>query len=107
MELRTWLGLCQQHGVKPIPEGDAVFRYCEAVGITDEMLRLQWAEFKRRRGAAKKRQADWPQTFRNSVEGCWYRLWFIRPGGQAELTTQGVQAQRALDAEPASAEAAA
>ena len=108
VSLPKWLELCRRHQVKPIPEGDAVFRYAASVGITDELLRLQWAEFKRRRAVARKRQKDWPQTFRNSVEGNWYRLWFLRAdGGEAELTTQGVQAQRAAQAAQAEQEGGA
>ncbi len=96
--LKAWLALCKAEGRQPIPETDAVFAYCDTVGIGRELLALHWLEFKRRRGDAKKRQADWPQTFRNSVADNWYRLWFIPAGGVAELTTLGRQAKALHDA---------
>lgn len=99
LTLTAWLALCKAKGEDAIPESDAVFAYCDTVGISRELLRLQWAEFKRRRTRQGKRQADWRQTFRNSVEDNWYRLWFIRPGQSAELTTQGHQAKALQEAE--------
>lgn len=96
--LKAWLALCKAEGREPIPQSDPVFAYCTAVGIGRDLLLLHWAEFKRRRGDAKKRQADWPQTFRNSVADNWYRLWFIPAGGVAELTSQGRQAKALHDA---------
>lgn len=76
----------------PVPEGDPIFGYCDRVGIGRDILALHWAEFKTRRGESAKRQADWRQTFRNSVRDNWYRLWFIAPGQLAQLTTSGRQA---------------
>ncbi|WKB52297.1 helix-turn-helix domain-containing protein [Eleftheria terrae] len=98
--LQTWLAECTAQGVQPIPPGDPVFRYCETVGIDRETLALHWFEFKRRRSDAGKRQRDWRRTFRNSVEGNWYRLWVLQGNGTCKLTTQGLQAQanrRALE----------
>lgn len=99
LTLTAWLALCKAKGEDAIPETDAVFSYCDTVGISRELLRLHWGEFKRRRTRQGKRQADWRQTFRNSVEDNWYRLWFIRPGQPAELTTQGHQAKALQEAE--------
>jgi hypothetical protein len=98
LEIKAWLAQCKAEGRQPIPETDPVFAYCDTVGISRELLALHWAEFKRRRGEAKKRQADWPQTFRNSVQDNWYRLWFIPAGGVAELTSQGRQAKAVFEA---------
>jgi hypothetical protein len=93
--LLGWLMRCGVEGRKPIPEDDPVFAYADRVGIGREILALHWAEFKRRRLEAGKGQRDWPRTFRNSVEGNWYGLWFLRPDGEAQLTTRGEQARRA------------
>jgi len=98
LSLKAWLQRCGELGELAIPADDPVFGYCDTVGIDRNLLELHWREFKRRRSEADKRQADWRRTFRNSVEGNWYRLWFIGPSGQAELTTQGRQARALLEA---------
>lgn len=97
--LKAWLLQCAARGERPIPPGDPVFAYCEQVGIGGDVLALHWREFKLRRGDGAKRQRDWRQTFRNSVRGNWFRLWFLKPGFEAQLTTVGLQAQALLDAE--------
>lgn len=102
--LLGWLMRCKVDGVKPIPETDPVFAYCDRVGIGRDVLALHWAEFKRRRIDSGKGQRDWPRTFRSSVESNWYGLWFIRPDGDAQLTTRGEQARRAHAAEKEAAE---
>ena len=92
LTLRAWLAQCDERGEKPIPADDPVFGYCDRVGIGRDTLHLHWDEFKQRRGESRKRQADWRQTFRNSVRDNWFRLWFIPPGRPAELTSAGRQA---------------
>jgi hypothetical protein len=92
LSLQQWLDACKVDGVMPIPEDDPVHAYCASVGIEHEILALHWAEFKLRRGESTKRQADWRQTFRNSVRSNWFRLWFIGAGQPATLTTTGRQA---------------
>ena len=96
LSLAQFLAICKAAGEKPIPEGDKVFEYCSDVGIDRDILLLHWVEFKSRRTAQGKRQRDWRQTFRNSVRDNWYRLWFIKPGTPAQLTTQGLQAQAVM-----------
>lgn len=103
LALRAWLSQCEERGEKPIPADDPVFAYCDRVGIGRDILRLHWAEFKQRRGEARKRQADWRQTFRNSVRDNWFRLWFLPPGRPAELTSAGRQALAAQGVEEAAA----
>lgn len=97
IELATAIAAANQAGEKFLPPGDAVFGYAERVGISRELLELHWREFKRRRGEARKRQrgvAGWRKAFRRSVEDNWFRLWFLRPDEPAQLTTQGLQAQK-------------
>jgi hypothetical protein len=106
MELATAIAAANEAGEKFLPAGDAVFAYAERVGISRELLELHWREFKRRRGDAKKRQrgvVGWRKAFRRSVEDNWFRLWFLRVDEPAQLTTQGLQAQRhwAADQQPA------
>lgn len=90
--ITTWLARCKAEGRKPIPEDDPVWTYAEQVGIPDEFIGLAWAEFKARRMDSGKRQRDYPQAFRNSVRGNWFRLWWT-DGRTYSLTTQGQQAQ--------------
>lgn len=102
--LRTAMLAARAAGEKAIQADDPVFAYAERVGIPREFIELQWREFKLRRGDAGKRQRGirgWRQAFSNSVRDNWFRLWFIRSGQPAALTTQGVQAQADWDAERA------
>jgi len=96
VSLATFLAICKAAGEKPIPENDPVFEYCNDAGIDRDILLLHWVEFKTRRSAQGKRQRDWRQTFRNSVRDNWYRLWYLKPGEAAQLTTQGLQAQAVM-----------
>lgn len=107
LTLRAWLAECKAKGEQPIPPADPVFAYCDTVGIDRELLALHWREFKARRSESRKRQRDWRATFRNSVRDNWFKLWFLRPGCEAQLTTQGLQAQAVLRAEQAAAAAEA
>jgi hypothetical protein len=108
--LSAMLALCKDQGEQAIPADDPVFTYAEEVGIGRDLLRLHWTEFKRRRleGGKRQRGVDgWRRAFRNSVRDNWYRLWFIRPGEQAQLTTVGLQAQAVLLAAEAAKQAGA
>jgi hypothetical protein len=92
LSLSAWLAQCAERGEEAIPAGDPVFAYADRVGIGRDLLQLHWREFKARRLVNGKRQADWRQTFRNSVRDNWFRLWFLPPGKPAELTSLGRQA---------------
>ena len=95
---RTWLERVYAAGEKAVPGDDPVFDYAEAAGIPEEFLKLQWHEFKSRYQTADKRYKDWREVFRKSVRGNWYRLWSLREGQEAMLTTAGVQADRVMRA---------
>lgn len=99
--MKTMQGVCKALGQQTIPADDPVFAYADRVGLSRELLALQWGVFKARRGATGKRQrglAGWRQAFRNSVESNWFRLWFIGADGAAALTTVGRQALADADA---------
>ncbi|NKI94731.1 hypothetical protein [Rhizobacter sp. SG703] len=98
MSLATFIAECRRKSERPIPDTDPVFDYCQTVGIDRDILLLHWREFKTRR-AEGKRQRDWRQTFRNSVRDNWFRLWFLKPGEGAQLTTQGLQALAVMQRE--------
>jgi hypothetical protein len=86
---------CKVENKKPISEDDSVFAYAKQVGISHDFLRLQWCEFKDRYSAGDaKRYKDWPNVFRKSVRGNWFRLWYASNEGGYALTTQGIQAQQ-------------
>ena len=97
----AWLLKVESAGQQAIPETDTVFSYAEAIGLPVEFLRLAWLEFKRRYTGNDKRYQDWQAVFRNAVRNNWFKLWFANNDGGFSLTTQGVQAQRAMQAEAA------
>ena len=100
----TWLERVRLAGEKPISQDDPIFAYAERIGLTEDMLRAQWVEFKTRYMANQKKYADWRAVFANSVRGNWFKLWW-HDGQQYRLTTVGVQAMRAIDAQGARASA--
>lgn len=92
--LNAYLALCKASGTKAVPEGCAVLRYVDQVGISREVFALHWQEFKHRHIQSDKRQRDWLKTLLNSVRSNWYGLWIINAEGACVLTTKGIQAQR-------------
>lgn len=99
--LKTFLDGCKANGVKPIPDDHPIRQYMADSGISEEMAQIAWLRFREEHtvGARKsKRYTDWPATFANSVKDRWYRLWFVRPEGEAEWTSEGLQAKRAIEA---------
>lgn len=102
--LKTYLAECKTAGVKPIPDDHVVRRYCKSVGITMDMAAIAWMRFREEHitGTRKaKRYADWPATFHNSVKANWYKLWVVNTEGEANWTSLGIQARRAIEAEEA------
>lgn len=101
ISFKTYVAECKAAGVNPIPEDDAVFTYATGAGIPEDFLHLHWREFAaRNKEKNSKRYKDWRKTFRNSVRGNWFRLWYIDATGACSLTTQGRQAE-ALYSKPA------
>ena len=99
---KTFIDECRAAGVKPIPDDHAIRRYCRDVGISDDMAAIAWTRFKDEHlsGQRKnKRYDDWPATFANSVKDRWYRLWIVSSEGDADWTSEGLQAKRALEAQ--------
>ncbi len=110
VSLATFLAECRAAGQKPILETDAVFAYADRVGLTADLLRLCWREFKDRQLKTNSKQRDWRMKYRNAVQGNWYGLWYMAAGEEARLSSKGEQAQRnfaALDAQAAAAAEAA
>jgi hypothetical protein len=91
---KTWLSRIREAGEQAIPESDPVFAYVKRVGVPLEFVRLHWVVFRNKYLTATKRQRDWRQVFRNSVEGNWYHLWRFRPDGECVLSDVGEQARR-------------
>jgi hypothetical protein len=97
VSLRDFIADCRAKGEQVIPEDDPVFAYCDQAKIGQDILQLHWHEFKARRMEQGKRQRDWRKTFFQSVQGNWFRLWQIPPGGdEAYLTTHGRQAEAVM-----------
>jgi hypothetical protein len=98
MMFGDWLAATVASGEDAVPAADPVFQYAETAGIPDDFLKLQWGEFKQRYSTNDKRYKDWREVFRKSVRGNWFRLWALREGQDAMLTTAGVQANRVMQA---------
>jgi hypothetical protein len=95
--LSEFLEACNIAGQMPIPDGDSIFEYAAKVGINQEMLAVCWQEFKTRHTKPiTKRQKDWRSHFHNAVKRNWYHLWFLKAGEDAQWTTAGEQARRAV-----------
>lgn len=95
VSLRTWLEAIKASGEKPIPEGDPVFSYIDDIKLPHEFLALAWKEFRHRYSQPDaKRYRDWRAVFRKAVRGNWLKLWWSN-GDEYQLTTTGLQAQRA------------
>lgn len=106
--LKTYLAECREAGKKPIPEGHFIRAYCSDVGITEDMQALAWLRFREEHtdGARKsKRYDDWPGAFANSIKDRWYKLWIVNTDGDANWTSEGLQARRAADAKRAEVQA--
>ena len=83
-------------GEQAIPETHSVIAYAERIGLPDDMLTLAWEVFRDRYIVNQtKRYLDWPQVFRNAIEGNWLKLWYYDQSGSYILSTAGLQAQRA------------
>lgn len=97
--LKTYLADCEKSGKAPIPEDDAVWKHADATGLPDEFLHLAWAKFERQylqNGKRQKGERGWRQTFRNAVEGNWFKLWYLNGAGWT-LTTAGQQTKLEAD----------
>lgn len=95
--LKTFIERCVEAGEKPISEYRPLLEYVEATGLPMEFVQLCWQQFKREflppGSKAARLQADWRRHFLNFVEKGYFKLWYARPDGTFELTTQGVQAK--------------
>ncbi len=93
VSLVEWLASCRDAGQKAIREDDPIYDYIDKQGMSVEMLRLCWLEFRRKYSDPQKKQKDWRAHFRNAVRENWYGLWFEKDG-EFLLTTRGKQVQR-------------
>lgn len=96
VSIATWLQNCKDEGTQPVEESDTIFDYAEEAGISHDMLRLCWLEFKAQHVANKKRKIDWRAHFRNAVRLNWYKVWAVNADGKAYLTSVGRQAMNAF-----------
>lgn len=97
VEITTWLASLGD--ADAIPADDPIYTYAEQVGIPDAFLLLSWHSFREAYTSSKKKQSDFPKTYRNAVKGNWYKLWWFTPEGECKLTTPGEQARRAAEAQ--------
>lgn len=97
----TWMENIKAAGERAITDHQALWDYVQRIRLPAEFVELAWLQFKRRYlqdpQYRNKRYKDWRQVFRNAIEGNWFKLWMAADDGY-RLTTQGVQAQRELEA---------
>jgi len=96
--LSQFLDQCDADGVMPVPETDKIFEYAAKIKLPYQFLHLCWREFEERHLEKDKKYTDWRAAFRNCVRGNWYKLWWITPDGEYQLTTTGMQAQKKQEA---------
>lgn len=91
--LAVYLQKCKEKHKKPIPENDKVFDWAEESGVPLEFLRLAWLYFRDEfLDRDDKKQASWPQTFRNYVKKDYLNLWYQKDGVAYLTNPVGVQA---------------
>lgn len=96
-----YLAGCKERGELALPEADPVWDYADRIGLPYDFVRLAWQTFKRAHISRGSTSRDWLRWFRSTaVERNGYRLWLERDN-EFVLSTQGVQAQRAIAAEQA------
>lgn len=81
---------------KQLPADDPIRPYAAKLGLSEDFVMLHWHWFKQKHMQSQKTQADWFQTFRNSIKGNYGSLWYRREGVWM-LTTAGKQAALAHD----------
>jgi hypothetical protein len=110
MTLAAWRAEIKAAGEKALPEHDPIFDYADEIGLTVDMIHAQWHAFVQAftEDRPTKLYADWRATFRASVRGNWFRLWFIDGANGPKWTTVGQQALMSLNSrqvDPAPADA--
>lgn len=104
VSLKTFVEKCSAAGEKPISGYEPLLRYVERSGLPMEFVQLCWEVFKDEfmpgGTNAARLQKDWRMHFLNYVRKGYYRLWFAKQGEDGtvlySLSSQGLQAQRAL-----------
>ncbi|MBN3812224.1 hypothetical protein [Paraburkholderia sp. Ac-20347] len=96
LPFKAFIESCKARGEQVIPDSDPIFTYADRSGIPHDVLLLAWQVFRDKYLADEaKQQIDWRATFRSSVQGSWFRLWFFdQSTGECRLTTAGEQAKR-------------
>ena len=99
IEFKTFIQRCKDTGDKQISTYKPVWAYAEKVGIPNDFIVLAWDQFSEKYGEngtdSAKRYKDWRITFRKSVEGNWFGLWYMNDAGKIELTSKGRMAMEA------------
>lgn len=76
-----------------LPEDHAVHRWASSVGLPEYYVWLAWCWFREQYGKrgpnAGKKYRDWLATFDDSVRRRYGKLWYLGPGNEFRLTTEG------------------
>lgn len=91
--LAEYMQRCEQDGVDSVPAEHYVWSQAEKIGLSPDLVHLEWAVFKDKytngSKTKSKKYADWLQTFANAITGGWHKLYFIQADGQVVLTSTG------------------
>jgi hypothetical protein len=108
--LTAYLANCKTAGLKPVPDGHAIRRWCEDAGITAEMLQVAWVLFRERytegEKGKRKRYVRWDDHFATAVKDNWAGLWFMGDDNRPAWTSKGLTHKAVLDARHAQREVA-
>jgi hypothetical protein len=96
--LQTWRDRIRAAGESLLPENDPIFDYADEIGLTLDMIHAQWHVFVQAyvEDRPTKLYTDWRATFRASVRGNWFKLWFIDGANGPKWTSVGQQALASL-----------
>lgn len=99
-----WTESIRANGEKAISAYRPVWEYSERTGLPREFIEIAWLRFKDKYlsgSGARKTYIDWRAAFRDHVEANYLRLWFwSEKDSQWQLTTAGVQADKAAEVAP-------
>lgn len=94
--LQQFLDECKEKNERPLKDYKGLWKYCEDVRITEEMIALAWRVFRTKYTSethGHKEQKDWRATFLNYIKGNYLKLWWLDSDENYKLTTAGMQAK--------------
>lgn len=98
---RQWLDVITAKGERPVRDYQALWEYCDRVGIPSDWVAMAWEKFTDRYlhdpQYRNKRYKDWRHVFLNAIRDNWYGLWCVASDGSLALTGKGKMLVRELE----------